>query len=75
MERFVRGDDRSLALAGEIEVALDDHYGEREPFADLCLSLASYRPGGGPYLYDEDSIVPMMKRVIEEMRRRGDCGK
>lgn len=61
---FVDGDDRSLEVAGEIEVALDDLFGEREPFASVALALASYRPEGGEFLYGEAEMVPMLKRVL-----------
>jgi hypothetical protein len=68
MEAFVRGNDRSLDLAGKIEVGLEDLFNDQAPFSDLSLALASYRPGGGPYLYDEEQISSMMKRVVSEMR-------
>lgn len=64
MEAFIRGDDRSMELAAKIEVALSDLFGELQPFADLSLALASYRPGGGPYLYDDRAIAEMMRGVI-----------
>ena len=67
MRRFVRGEDRSVSLAGEIEVGLADLLGDEEPFAALSLALASYRPGGGEYLYDEGQISVLMKRAIEEI--------
>jgi len=59
LENFINGSDRSMAAAGKIEVALDDRFGDEEPFADLALALASYRPGGGEFLYDEEDIVKM----------------
>ena len=68
MERFVSGQDRSTALAGEIEVGLEQIFGEQEPFADLSLALASYRPGGGEFLYDEHEIIALMKRAISLIR-------
>jgi hypothetical protein len=67
MQRFVNGGDRSLALAGEIEVGLDEVFGEREPFADLSLALASYRPGGGEYLYDEEQIITQMRYAMQQL--------
>lgn len=73
MQRFMSG-DRSMALAGEIEVGLAELFGDREPFADLSLMLASYRPGGGEYLYEEQQIVVWMRhateRVAAELRTR-----
>jgi len=70
MERFVSGQDRSLAIAGEIEVGLEQVFADEEPFADLALALASYRPGGGEYLYDEQRIARLMMHVIAEIAAR-----
>jgi hypothetical protein len=67
---FVRGGDRSVSLAGEIEVGLNDLFGDSEPFASLVLALASYRPEGGEFMYDEASILPMMKTVLLELLSR-----
>lgn len=69
MDRFVSGNDRSLLLAGKIEVALEDLMGEEEPFASVALALASYRPGGGPYLYGEAELVPMVAQALGLLRR------
>lgn len=38
-----------------------------EPFADLSLALASYRPGGGVYLYDEEQIVVQMRHAMQQL--------
>jgi hypothetical protein len=67
MSDFIEGRDRSARLAGEIEVALDQMCGDVEPYASLVLALASYRPGGGEFLYDEASILPMMKAALREL--------
>jgi hypothetical protein len=40
-------------MAGRIEVALEEQFGEEEPFASAVRALASYRPEGGPYLHVE----------------------
>jgi hypothetical protein len=69
MERFASGKDRSTDLASEIEVGLEEIFGDREPFADLSLALASYQPGGGEFLYGEQEMVALMKRVIPEVAR------
>jgi|tagenome__1003787_1003787.scaffolds.fasta_scaffold11010375_1 hypothetical protein len=69
MECFVSGQDRSNAIASEIEVGLEQVFGEQQPFADLSLALASYQPGGGEYLYDEQQIVALIKHVLEGIRR------
>jgi hypothetical protein len=70
MADFVDGKDRSLRAAGEIEVALDELWGEEEPFASLASALAQYRPGGGEFLYDEATMVKMMKAALEGLERK-----
>jgi hypothetical protein len=67
IECFISGSDRSLKLAGQIEVALDEQLGEQEPFASVVLALASYRPGGGPFLYSESDIVPLLQQALDAL--------
>jgi hypothetical protein len=64
LEKFIYGEDRSKRFAGELEVLLDRTFHDDARFADLILALASYEPGGGPYLYDENAIVQMAKRAL-----------
>ena len=64
MKDFVRGLDRSKPAAGRIEVLLDELYEDVEPQTSLMLALASYDPAGGPFLYDEETIITMMKAVL-----------
>ena len=64
MQRFVNGGDRSLALAGEIEVDIDELMADKEPFASLTLALASFRPEGGQFLYTETDIIPLMLQAL-----------
>ncbi len=62
---FVDGRDRSMTLAGEIEVMLTDLFDEEEPYASVALAVASYRPGGGAYLYDGEQIAKMLMPVLK----------
>jgi hypothetical protein len=61
LDAFIEGGDRSIGMAGRIEVALDELFGEEEPFASASLALASYRPEGGPCLHDEDEMVRILR--------------
>ena len=63
MENFMKGPDRSVAAAHAIEVALDP-FGDQEPFASVALALASYRPEGGPLVYDEARILPLVRHAL-----------
>jgi hypothetical protein len=67
---FVDGTDRSLRFANEIEGVLLDHFRDDEAFEDLLIALASYRPGGGDYLYDEDSLRRVCSEALTDVRAR-----
>lgn len=64
---FVENRDRSLAAAGRLEVALDALFPEDEAVQDVVLALASYRPGGGDFLYDEHAITKMCRWVLTQL--------
>lgn len=61
---FMDGRDRSVAAAGRMEVALDEIFPDDEEVADVVLALASYRPGGGEYLYNEHKIAKLCEWVL-----------
>ena len=63
VNRFISGEDCSIAVANEIEVEIDDAFPEDEFMQDTVLMLASYRPGGGEYLYDEETIKDRLSKV------------
>lgn len=64
---FVENRDRSLAAAGRLEVALDALFPEDEAMQDVVLALASYRPGGGEFLYDEHAISKLCLWVLSQL--------
>ncbi len=57
LNRFISGEDRSVVMAGEIESAIAGMFPENEFFDDFIEALASYKPSGGPFLYDEREMV------------------
>ena len=61
-------------MAGDIEVALDRSFEDREPFASVALALASYRPEGGELLYGEAEVVDMMRQVLAALEQQGTPG-
>ena len=69
--RFIRGEDRLLVLAGELEVAIDRAFPEDEDWQELVLALASYRPGGGEYLRGEAEIAGLCAQLLP--RLPGGC--
>lgn len=68
IEKFISGEDYSISLSNAIEVAIDDAFPDDELMQDTVLMLASYRPGGGEYLYNEEQIKERLKKVCERLR-------
>ena len=71
IDRFICREDVSIANANEIEVAIDDQFPEDDFMQDTVEMLASYRPGGGDYLYDEDRMILRLKKVRERIYSQG----
>ena len=69
IERFVDGSDISIRSAGLIEVGLDDAFPDDDWMSERVLMLASYRPGGGDFLYDEAQMRAELAKVLERLRR------
>jgi hypothetical protein len=67
IERFCNGEDISVKAANTIEVALDDEFPDDERAQDVVLSLASYRPGGGEFLYDEVEIRRQLTLLLPQL--------
>jgi hypothetical protein len=68
IQRFIDGVDVSLESAGLIEVGLDDAFPDNDWISDKVLMLASYRPGGGEGLYDEEQVRRELVKVIPRLR-------
>jgi hypothetical protein len=65
LERFASGADRSMNLAGRLEVALDEAFPEDETVQELVLALASYGPGGRVFfLRDAAEVAPMCQHML-----------
>jgi len=64
---FIHKKDQSLALAGSLEAAVDMEFPEDGDWQELVLALASYRPGGGEYLYAEYDITRLCERLIHRL--------
>lgn len=72
IEIFIAGGDRSLVLAGEIEVSLDEIFTEDDFMQETVVNLALYRPGGGLYLLDEHDIKKDLKIVRKRLSKHTD---
>ncbi len=60
IEGFIDGKDRSIKAANSIEGLIADLFSDDERFEDAVIALASYRPGGGDYLYDEKATTNIL---------------
>ncbi|MGX5827845.1 hypothetical protein [Mesorhizobium sp. 43Arga] len=70
LTRFVSGEDTSLAAADSLEVLLDEAYPDDEVVQSAVIGLASYRPGGGPFLFDTPEIQRRLLRLRDYLSRR-----
>ena len=62
---FIDRKDTSLKLANRIEGILILRYADTDLFEKLSVPLASYRPGGGEHLYDEDALIKEFNEALE----------
>lgn len=68
IQRFIDGTDVSQESVGRIEAGLDDAFPDNDWIADKVLMLASYRPGGGESLYDEEHVRRELVKVTARLR-------
>ncbi len=62
---FLRGEDVSINHAWEIEDALENLEAKPKVIEETLTMLASYRPGGGEFLFDQAA----MERQLQLLRR------
>jgi len=67
LRSFVDGSNRSISVAGELEVALDEEFPEDDECQELVLMLASYRPEGGEYLYDASAVARRCDLLLKRL--------
>jgi len=71
LEGIVRAASLEQAVARELESSILDAYpsaDDDDRFEDLLHMLASYEPGGGDYLYDEQQLQEECKLVLLALR-------
>jgi hypothetical protein len=69
MKAFISGPVRSLGFAGQLEGVLEAAFPDNPDVNDLVISLASYRPEGGPHLHDEREMVELLNRYLPIVER------
>ncbi len=57
----------SIANANALEVAIDDAFPDEVCMQDVVLMLASYRPGGGPWLYHEEAVIDALLELKQRL--------
>jgi hypothetical protein len=75
LDKFIKGENQSLNFAEEIEGTIAENYPDDERFNELLDVLASYRPGGGEFLFDESRVVQECKNVVKLLWGNGCCKK
>ena len=68
IQRFVDGTDVSVESVALIEAGLDDAFPDNDWMSEKVLMLASYRPGGGESLYDEQQVRLELLKVLARLR-------
>lgn len=63
LRSFLNNGDFSIAAANDLEDQLES-YSDEPGVQDVLDVLASYRPGGGPYLYDKDYLWKVISSLI-----------
>jgi len=69
VKAFIDGADRGIDAAGKLENLLDITFPDNLEIQDLVISLASYRPEGGPNLYNEAEMVTLLKKELPVIER------
>lgn len=65
LKKFLDETDISMDNAGHIENLLDELYPYNDDIQEFVTCLASYRPGGGEFLYDKDQIIKHGKIILK----------
>lgn len=71
LNSFLEESDTSMVNAGQIERLLDELYPDNEDIQEFVTCLASYRPGGGEFLYDTDQIIRQgrfIQKILADMK-------
>ena len=68
LEIFVSGEDRSYEHANRIAGIIVENFYEDERFDDLMELLATYRPEGGEYLFNEQQALKKCESVLRKLK-------
>ena len=65
LREIVIGNNCSIAVAAALETVIASSFAQDERFDDLVHILASYRPSGGDFLFDEAALKAEANRVLK----------
>lgn len=71
---FIDKRDISTKNAQEIDFLLGELNIDNELMDELVLMIASYVPGGGDFLFDEEKIIFQLKKVLIFLESNGSLG-
>ena len=66
MEAFIRGDDRSLNFVNRLENVLTDSFRKEPIYEELAGALATYTPGGGEFLINEEELARELRYALDQ---------
>ena len=66
MEAFIRGDDRSLNFVNRLENVLTDSFRNEPMYEELAGALATYTPGGGEFLINEEELARELRYALDQ---------
>ena len=69
LEEFLAGND-SVRAVNEIEGEFIELFFDDDEIFNVAEALAEYRPEGGDYLYNRDTIKPNCQYLIQLLRSR-----
>jgi len=71
IELFVNGHNRSQDHAEYIVGIIVENFYEDERFEELMELLATYRPEGGDYLYNEEQALKKCEATLTKIKSMG----
>jgi hypothetical protein len=69
MEAFIRGDDQSLNFVNRLERLLQDSFRHEPIYDELAEALATYTPGGGQFLINEEQLARQLRYVMDQFMK------
>lgn len=68
IQKFITQQDMSIQCAQEIEHLLNTLNLHHDLIFETILMLASYRPSGGEFFYNEEQIIEQLNKVLDHIK-------